>query len=76
MTARNGLMCDDCGEVVWVSQGAIHLRWLRDREHVAREVAEHSASGLDTWMVDGLAFLAEHRGHGVTIVSEKTPDPK
>jgi hypothetical protein len=72
MTARCGLACEDCGEVVWVSQGATHLRWLRDREHVAREVAEHSASGLDTWMVDGLAFMTEHRGHGVTVITEKT----
>jgi hypothetical protein len=76
MNPRFGLACDDCGEVVWVSQGATHLRWLRDREHVAREVAEHSASGLDTWMMDGLSFLAEHRGHGVTIIAEKTADQK
>jgi hypothetical protein len=71
MTPRCGLACEDCGEVAWVSQGIISVRWLRDREHVAREVAEHSASGLDTWMVEGLAFLAEHRGHGVTVIAEK-----
>ena len=71
MTPRCGLACEDCGEVAWVSQGILSVRWLRDREHVAREVAEHSASGLDTWMVEGLAFLAEHRGHGVTVIAEK-----
>ena len=72
MTPRYGFACEDCGEVVWVSQGATYLRWLRDREHVAREVAEHSASGLDTWMTDGPAFMAEHRGHAIVVVSEKT----
>jgi hypothetical protein len=56
---------------MWISQGLVHVRWLRDREHVAREVAEHSASGLDTWMMEGLRFLAEHRGHGVSTVTEK-----
>ena len=72
MTPRNGLACEDCGEVAWLSQGIISVRWLRDREHVAREVAEHSASGLDTWMVEGLTFLANHRGHGVTVIAEQS----
>jgi hypothetical protein len=68
---RHGFGCEDCGEVVWLSQGMTHLRWLRDREHIVREVAEHSASGLELWMSEGLQFLAEHRGHPVLIVSEK-----
>lgn len=68
---RSGLACEDCGEVLWISQGTVHLRWLRDREHIVREVAEHSSSGLETWMNEGLAFLEEHRGHGVVVVSEK-----
>ncbi len=68
--ARCGLACEDCGEVLWISQGLLHVRWLRDREHVAREVAEHSSSGLETWMNEGLAFLEEHRGHGVVVVSQ------
>jgi hypothetical protein len=67
---RCGFACEDCGEVAWISQGLTHLRWLRDREHVAREVAEHSSSGLDTWMTEGLAFLDDHRGHPVVVVSE------
>ena len=57
--------------MVWLSQGVTHLRWLRDREHVVREVGEHSSAGLDIWMSDGLRFLDEHRGHSVLIVSEK-----
>jgi hypothetical protein len=69
---RFGYACEDCGDVVWVGQGVIHLRWLRDREHIAREVAEHSSSGLDTWMNEGLAFISDHRGHSVVVVSEKT----
>jgi len=72
VTPRSGLACEDCGEVAWLSQGILSVRWLRDREHVAREVAEHSASGLDTWMAEGLAFLGEHRGHGVTVIAEKS----
>ncbi|PZR63487.1 MAG: hypothetical protein DLM53_01530 [Candidatus Eremiobacter antarcticus] len=68
---RAGFLCEDCGEVMWLSQGLMHVRWLQDREHVAREVADHSASGLDTWMMEGLGFLAEHRGHGVSTMTEK-----
>jgi hypothetical protein len=67
---RYGFACEDCGDVVWLAQGVTHLRWLRDREHVVREVAEHSSAGLEMWMSDGLAFLDEHRGHSVLIVSE------
>jgi hypothetical protein len=67
---RSGLTCEDCGEVLWISQGVLHVRWLRDREHVVREVAQHSASGLETWMNEGLAFLDEHRGHSVIVVSK------
>lgn len=68
---RNGFVCQDCGEVVWLAQGPTHLRWLRDREHVAREVAQHASSGLDQWMTDGLRFFDEHRGHDVVFVSER-----
>ena len=57
--------------MVWLSQGLTHLRWLRDREHIVREVAEHTSSGLETWMAEGLAFLDEHRGHSIVVVSEK-----
>lgn len=56
----------------WLSQGQTGIRWLRDREHIVREVAEHSSSGLETWMTEGLAFLDEHRGHPIVVVSEKT----
>lgn len=68
---RYGFGCEECGDVVWVSQGLTHLRWLRDREHIVREVAEHTSSGLETWMAEGLAFLDEHRGHPIVVVSEK-----
>ena len=68
---RSGLACEDCGEYLWLSQGALHVRWLRDREHIVREVAEHSTSGLETWMNDGLRFLDEHRGHSIVVVTER-----
>jgi hypothetical protein len=48
-----------------------HVRWLRDREHIVREVAEHASAGLDLWMSEGLDFLDQHRGHAVVVVSER-----
>lgn len=68
---RAGLVCEDCGEVLWISQGATNVRWLRDREHIVREVEQHSSSGLDTWMNEGLRFIDDHRGHSVVVVAEK-----
>jgi hypothetical protein len=56
---------------MWLAQGLTHLRWLRDREHVVREVAEHASSGLDLWMTEGLEFLRDHRGHPIVVISEK-----
>jgi hypothetical protein len=47
------------------------LRWLQDRLHVVREVAKHSAGGLETWMMDGLGFLEEHQGHSLVLVSRR-----
>jgi hypothetical protein len=69
--ARAGFACEDCGEVVWLSQGPTHVRWLRDREHVVREVGEHASSGLDQWMSEGLRFIDEHRGHSILVVSHE-----
>jgi hypothetical protein len=36
-----------------------------------REVARHSANGLDSWMMEGLAFLDEHQGHSIVLVSRR-----
>ncbi|MGA7201791.1 MAG: hypothetical protein WBX26_08175 [Candidatus Cybelea sp.] len=47
------------------------MRWLQDRLHVVREVAKHSAGGLDTWMMEGLGFLEEHQGHSLVLVSRR-----
>jgi len=69
--ARSGLACEDCGEYLWLPQGTVHVRWLRDREHVVREYAEHATSGLETWMEQGLRFLDEHRGHSIVVVTER-----
>jgi hypothetical protein len=68
---RFGFACQDCGAVVWLAQGPQHLRWLSAREHVVREVAEHSSSGVDLWMSEGLQFLDDHRSHDVIVVNEK-----
>jgi hypothetical protein len=45
------------------------LRWLQDRFHIVAEVAKHSTNGLDSWMMDGLAFLDDHRGHSLVLVA-------
>ena len=47
------------------------LRWLQDRLHVVREVARHSGTGLDTWMMEGLEFLDVHQGHSIVLVSKR-----
>jgi hypothetical protein len=68
---RSALVCEDCGESLRLTQGPLNARWLRDREHIVREVAEHCTSGLETWMNEGLAFLDEHRGHSVLVLTEQ-----
>jgi len=68
---RYGYVCRDCGEVIWLAQGPTHVKWLRDREHVVREVAEHSSSGVDLWMSEGLQFFDDHRGHDVMLMPER-----
>ena len=39
----------------------------QNRERVVREVAQHVQAGLDTWIVEGLEFLADHAGHSVIL---------
>ena len=40
--------------------------------HVVREVTKHSSGGLDSWMMEGLAFLDEHLGHSLVLVSRRS----
>jgi len=56
--------------VIFPTTTRAELQWLKDRPHVAREVARHSSDGLDTWMMDGLEFLNEHQGHTLVLVSK------
>jgi len=67
-----GYRCEDCDVEVWPATTRSELQWLRDRQHVAREVARHSSSGLDTWMREGLEFLDRHSGHEITIVQRRS----
>ena len=46
-----------------------NLRWIKDRAHLAREVLRHSNDGLDSWMMEALAFLEEHGEHGVMVLA-------
>ena len=66
-----GYRCDDCESVLFPTTTRAELRWLQDRVHVAREVAKHSSTGLDSWMMDGLNFLEEHQGHSIVLVSRR-----
>ncbi len=67
-----GLQCEECEEAIWPATTRTELTWLRGREHVAREVAQHLQSGLDTWMVDALEFLDRHRDHSVIITQRNS----
>lgn len=67
---RHGYFCEDCDKTVFPTTTRAELTWLKDRQHVAREVARHSSGGLDHWMTQGLAFLDDHAGHSVLIISK------
>jgi hypothetical protein len=64
-----GYHCEECETAVFPTAPRGELAWLRDRWHIAREVAKHSADGLDTWMMEGLKFLEDHAGHSIVLVS-------
>jgi len=64
-----GYKCEECELAVWPATTRSELAWLRNRQHVVREVAKHVSGGLDSWMVEGLDFLDEHGGHSVVIGS-------
>jgi len=66
-----GYQCEDCETAVFPTTTRAELQWLKDRLHVVREVAKHSGAGLDTWMMDGLAFLDDHSGHSIVVVSRR-----
>jgi hypothetical protein len=66
-----GYYCEDCDEPVWPATTRAELVWLRQREHVVREVARHTSGGLDTWIVEGLEFLDRHHGHTVVLASKR-----
>jgi hypothetical protein len=64
---RYGYHCEECEEAIWPATSASELRWLVQREHVAREVAGHTQAGLDTWIMESLEFLAHHAGHSIVL---------
>jgi hypothetical protein len=70
---RHGYRCEDCNLAVFPTTTRVELAWLKDRTHVAREVARHSSGGLDSWMMEGLAFLDNHAGHSVALVRANPP---
>lgn len=62
-----GYHCEECEDAVWPATTRGELTWLKNREHVVREVASHVSGGLDTWIMEALAFLDRHRGHSIVI---------
>lgn len=66
-----GYRCEDCEVAVFPLTTRAELQWLKNRLHVVREVARHSSGGLDSWMVEGMAFLDEHEGHSIVAVSRR-----
>lgn len=67
---QHGYRCEDCEAAVYPTTTRAKLAWMRDRAHVVREVAKYSDGGLDSWMVEGLAFLNDHSGHSIAIVAK------
>lgn len=67
----HGYLCEDCETAIWPASTRSELQWLKDRAHIAREVAKHSQTGLDSWIADGLAFLDRHEGHSVILVTRR-----
>jgi len=68
---RYGFFCEECATSIWPATTRTELVWLRDRVHVVREVAKHTHTGLDMWMLEGYQFLDDHAGHSVLLVSKK-----
>ena len=66
-----GYHCEECEEAVWLEVPRAELVWLRDRIHVAREVARHAHSGLDSWIVEGMTFLERHNAHSVQVTTKR-----
>jgi hypothetical protein len=64
-----GYQCEECEVAVWPATTRAELTWLRNRRHIVREVLKHVSGGLDSWMMEGTAFLDDHEGHSIVIVS-------
>jgi methionyl-tRNA synthetase len=62
-----GYHCEECVEAIWPAAPRAELQWLKDRQHVVREVAKHVHGGLDTWITEGIAFLDLHHAHNVFV---------
>jgi hypothetical protein len=68
---RYGYSCEECNVAIYPTTTRAELAWLKDRAHIAREVARHSSGGLEHWMTEGLAFFDDHSGHSVLIIAKK-----
>jgi methionyl-tRNA synthetase len=68
---QHGYKCEDCEVAIFPTTTRSELVWLKDRTHIAREVSKHSSTGLDSWMMEGLEFLEDHRDHSIVLVSRR-----
>ena len=64
---RYGYHCEECEEAIWPATTRTELQWLKNREHIVREVSAHVSAGLDTWITEALEFLSHHSGHSVLL---------
>ncbi|MBV8819009.1 MAG: hypothetical protein JO022_11680 [Acidobacteriaceae bacterium] len=64
-----GYQCEDCETSIFPTAPRSELSWLKDRQHVVKEVAKHTT--LDSWILEGLGFLDEHSDHSVILVSRR-----
>ena len=60
--------CDECNREIAPVTTRSNLSWIKERQHLVREVLRHSNDGLDSWMMEALAFLEEHGEHDVTLL--------
>jgi methionyl-tRNA synthetase len=70
-TMQFGYQCEECEEAVFPATTRTELQWLKNRQHVVREVQRHLSGGLDGWMDEGLEFLDRHDAHSVVLVERK-----
>jgi len=66
-----GYHCEECEEAIFPAAPRTDLTWLKNRQHLVKEVQSHVHGGLDTWIVEGLEFLDRHVGHSIVVTQKR-----